>query len=245
MTATFARYVRPSAIGGLLSLLFGITLIVGGLSARDAAAGGGQQPQDYCGGMNSVVGVSVPSTCPVGTLTITKVTIGDAAVPPEGFTVTIASENCIFPDTEDEQITLQIAPGASESTELYQYGGLLNSNETVPCQYTISEDAAPGWTAAYAPAAVVELPQQNFVVTNVDVTITNTAPTPTPTPTPSITDPTTSAPVSSVAPAPSTSAPALAATGTSSTTPKIVLGAGLCVLGVVLIAGTRPKRAHI
>lgn len=235
-----SRILRPTAIGGLLSLLFGITLIVGGLSSRDNGVGA-QQAIDYCGSP-VVLGVTA-ATCPLGTITITKETVGDAPLPPDGFTVTITSENCVLFETDDDEITFTVEPGESESSgELYQYAGAAGSDDTEPCLYTVTETAAPGWTASYSPAGAFALPQANSL-TNVVVTITNTG-TIAPTPSPSTDVPTTSVPESSVVPAPTTSAPALAATGSANTTPQIAIGGGLCILGIALIAGTRPKRSH-
>jgi hypothetical protein len=238
------RILRPTALGGLLSLLFGITLIIGGLSARDAA-GGDQLPTNYCGEtIFSAVGVALPTSCPVGTITITKVKVGDGTVPDGGFTVVITSDNCQLPGKTDS-IAVLVSPGdTTKVTDLYQYAGLLNSQERNPCVYSVMENAAPGWTATYAPAGPVQLPQNDQAITNVTVVVTNTGTTPTPTPTPTTSIPTTSAPASSVAPAPSTSAPALASTGRSSTTPQLILGGALCLLGLGLVIGTRPKASH-
>lgn len=240
-----SRVLRPTAIGGVLSLLFGITLIFGSLSTRDAA-GGSQQGQNYCGTPFSAAGVAPPTECPVGTITISKVAVGEGTVPDGGFTVVIDSDNCKLPG-KAESISVLVSPGASKTvSDLYQYSGLLNSNERITCLYSVTEDAAPGWTTTYSPIGAVSLPQNDQSITNVGVTVTNTAivTTPTPTPTPSTSNPTTSAPASSVAPSPSTSAPALASTGSSNTTPQLLLGGGLCLLGLVLIAGTRPKASH-
>lgn len=237
------RILRPTALGGLLSLLFGITLIIGGLSARDAA-GGSPAPTNYCGAIASAAGVAMPTSCPVGTITITKVKVGDGVVPDGGFTVVITSDNCQLPGKTDS-ISVLVSPGdTTKVTDLYQYAGLLNSQERNPCVYSVMESAAPGWTATYSPVGAVQLPQNDQTITNVTVVVTNTGTTPTPTPTITTTPPT-SAPASSVVPAPSTSAPALASTGSSSTIPQIILGGALCLVGLGLIIGTRPKASHV
>ena len=63
------RILRPTAIGGLLSLLFGITLIVSGISARDAG-GLVPTPEPGCG---TIINVGSVQACPTGTITVTKV----------------------------------------------------------------------------------------------------------------------------------------------------------------------------
>lgn len=233
------RVLRPSAIGGLLSLLFGITIIVSGVAAQDA---GGLVAVPGCGAI-SQAGTTVP-TCPLGTVTVTKVVVGDAPVPETGFTVEISSTNClILSDTP----VLTVFPGEpTVSFQLFQFSGTPGSGSTVPCSYALTETPVAGFTASYAPAGAFQLPQTSGT-SNVDVTITNTSQVASTSPSTTSPAPTTE-PATSTAPAtatvaPSTSAPALANTGRSNTTPQLILGAGLCLLGLVLIIGTARRGA--
>lgn len=234
-----SRILRPTAIGGLLSLLFGITLIVSGVAARDAG-GLVPIPEPGCG---TIITVGLNPVCLTGTITVTKVVTGDATVPPEGFAVTLTSANCRLPDAESAN-PRSVHPGQAVSwTGLFQFAGPPDSNVKLICAYQLSEAAVPGFTATFAPSGDLQFPldgDPSVVVTLTNASATSSAPSPT------TSEPAATVTVeSSVATAaPTATAPALAATGRSSTVPQVALGAGLSLLGLVLITGTRKRTRH-
>lgn len=225
--------------GALLCIVLGGVLIGTGLNS--GAAGGVGVAVTNCGGQIGAV-----SPCPVGTISITKVTHNAPPSVPATWTVVITS-TCIDPATGNPVHQSVTVPnnGTASSTNLYIWP---DSTHATPCSYALVEDPLPaGDTASFDPASPVTIPYQGSDSgSSISVTLTNTFAVPT-TPPPSTAKPTTSAPRSTSA-APSSVAVSSSAEPIANTGPheqvraSVWIGATLCVLGLGLLVMGRTRR---
>ena len=221
-------------LGGLLAIVLGGVLIATGTTSGGATVGAAQT---VCGS-NVNIGV-IPLGCATGRIVVHKVVNGPAdEAPADGWDFTIASTNCsIFPGS-DATVNVPAAGGTVSSDVLWStviVGG-------DPCEYTITEDAVPGWTTTYNPTGALTLGDAIDVpagTNDAHVQVNNTFPT---TPPPTVTT-TTTVPAASPSASPTE---ALANTGSDHVTPTTIAGIALVVLGgVMLFMGRRrPRRAR-
>lgn len=232
--------------GGIILTMLGIVLVVSGLSPNDSSVG---VVVTSCGttGLAAVV-----PNCPSGHIVLKKVVKGDGTAPSGGWSVTISSSNCSFPNDTAKTYTVP-SNGSVTTGELYSTQ--TSSQNSVLCKYTVTENKYAGFTTAYSPGRTVTLgtsttdPGSN----NRTVTITNTAATPSSSAASSSTAPsssthTTTAPATTSA-VPTTSSAGgsgeLANTGSKGVRPATVIGVLAIMAGLGLaFAGRRRPRGH-
>lgn len=248
--------------GAILCLLLGSVLIWSGLSATTSASVG---TTAYLCQTPPVAALVTQTPCPTGTINFAEVSDLSGApgtTPPSTWTVRVTSPNCVSPSgTAVNEVVVVNNNGNNSTGNLFVYG---DSQHSVVCQYVYAEDAVAGYTTNYDPTSPQTIPDAGGASNSrLNVTVTNTAdavatesispsPTATPTKTATSSKPPTHSASSSKAPTAVTSAassstpPALATTGPrSSVGTSVLIGIGLCALGLVmLLAGRRPKPAR-
>jgi hypothetical protein len=186
--------------GAILCLILGAVLIQSGLSSGDSSTIG--VLVNPCLG-----GVGVDFACPLGVLTLDEVTDANgntSASPPPAWTVHLGvSTDCTPPSNPDRTVN-------NNGTLTYSGLDIYNRNQSVKCQYTITEHAVAPYTASFDPAPpytfLDEFPipnppgfRANAKTTAQTVTLTNTATAPPASSTPATSTPATSTPATPTA----------------------------------------------
>jgi LPXTG-motif cell wall-anchored protein len=237
-------------VGACLMIAFGAILVGGGLSETGVSVGGDISACSGAPGLSPVdVGLSL--ICPVGTLEVDKIVVGDGTRPSGGWDVTISSENCLDSLSLRGDLTGTIdASGGSHSfsgLNVYTYSG-----STVFCTYSLQETPVEGWTPTFDVDGPYVLTQNKIT----KVGLTNTSPTTTTvestTTTVKATTTTLQATTTTAAPATTTSAAAVApaapantplpATGSRNVAPTAYAGAVLILLGGLILLNRRRTR---